>query len=183
MSNDALLQEWIRSTDTEEGGAYIVNRYGEGAPGNPVFSYDRETVQMLIEQSTVALTEALQEKARAKDAAHEALQAEVEQLRSTMGRTACERILAQGTTIADYQRTTVERIKRIDELKAEVEALADALEKAVDVEARALWNRCFDCDTPGSCTGEKLCIAGERAHTWIHGARDALALAGRKVKP
>ena len=73
MASDSILQEWLRSTDTEDGGAYTVNRYGEGADGNPVFGYDRETVQELIRQSTAAL------------------EAEVERLKQLLG-------FANGTT-------------------------------------------------------------------------------------
>lgn len=70
MGSDTLLQEWLRSTDTMAGGAYTINRYGEGALGNPICSYDRETVQALIAQSTEA------ERARAEKA--EARVAELE---------------------------------------------------------------------------------------------------------
>lgn len=57
MASDALLQEWLRSSDIGDGGAYLVSRYGEGAAGNPVFGYDRETVQALIDQSTKRLAD------------------------------------------------------------------------------------------------------------------------------
>jgi len=81
-----------------------------------------------------------------------------------------------GVAYDDLERENV-ALKRIinDDDGLECLRLRAALEKAVTVEARSLWNRCIDCDTTGSCTGEKLCIAGERGHTWIHQARQALA--------